>query len=75
MLVMHAVALPAFCSQAGAEVNTASAVHGHSPLDVALQLQQDDYKRRIVQLLISKGAQRANEDYREGGNQEIMGEL
>jgi hypothetical protein len=71
MLVMHAVALPALRPQAGAELNTASAVHGHTPLDVAVQLQQDEHRRHIVQLLTSKGAQRANEDYKQGGNQEL----
>jgi hypothetical protein len=48
--------------QAGADVNAASAVHGHTPLDVAIQQrQQFGHGSGIVELLTAKGGQRTAE--------------
>ena len=63
------------CQQAGAEVNAASAVHGHTPLDIAMQLKQGWQKDAIVQLLLSNGGQRTETEDVEAGKQGGGGEL
>ena len=56
-----------------------SAIHGHTPLDVAVVQQQLQQQRGhgvdIVQLLISKGAQRSNEGDGSGKKHGSGGEL
>jgi hypothetical protein len=56
-----------------------SAIHGHTPLDVAVVQQQLQQQRGhgvdIIQLLISKGAQRSNEGDGGGKKHGSGGEL
>ncbi len=56
-------------------MNTVSAVHGHTPLDVALEQEQEGHRSKIIQLLISKGARKADEMEREGKSRKGGGEL
>ncbi len=50
-------------------------MHGHTPLDIAMQLKQDREKDAIVQLLLSNGGQRTDVEDVEAGKQEGREEL
>ncbi len=56
-------------------MNIASAVHGHTALDVAVEQEQEGYRSKIIQLLISKGARKADEMEGQGKSRKGGGEL
>ena len=70
----RAAALTPCCLlQAGADVNAASAVHGHTALDVAVQ--GGVRASGIVELLVAKGGQTTRDNNAEAEAQQGAGEL
>lgn len=56
-------------------MNAASAVHGHTPLDVAVQQLQGGRSSGIFELLVAKGGQTTQDNNAEAEAQQGAGEL